>query len=131
MQHGLARDTIQSLRTSAARALLAQARWYLRLQPRRWDAERASAIDPFLARGGGLVYIHWAVNGRGQQDEMSKRIGLSALGGNIRFRHGELKIDFSPGVGHPIARNFSTIRWVDESYWSLSGNRKQIKLLGT
>jgi hypothetical protein len=46
----------------------------------RWDAERASAIDPFLARGGGLVYIHWAVDGRGQQDEMSKRIGLSALG---------------------------------------------------
>ena len=97
----------------------------------RWDAERASAIDPFLARGGGLVYIHWAVDGRGQQDEMSKRIGLSALGGNIRYRHGELKIDFSPGVGHPIARNFSTVRWFDESYWSLSGDPKQIKLLGT
>ena len=46
-----------------------------------WNDERATAIDPFLARGGGLVYIHWAVDGRGQEAEMAKRIGLSALGG--------------------------------------------------
>ena len=72
----------------------------------RWDDDRAAAIDPFLARGGGLVYIHWAVDGRGQQDEMAKRIGLSALGGGIRYRHGELTIDFTPGAEHPIARNF-------------------------
>jgi type 1 glutamine amidotransferase len=97
----------------------------------KWDEERAAAIDPFLARGGGLVYIHWAVDGRGQQDEMAKRIGLSALGGQIRFRHGELNIDFSPGAEHPIARNFSTVRWIDESYWSLTGDPKQIDLLGT
>jgi len=97
----------------------------------RWDDERAAAIDPFLARGGGLVYIHWAVDGRGQQDEMAKRIGLSALGGSIKFRHGELNIDFSPGAGHPIARNFSTVRWVDESYWALSGDASRLNLLGT
>ena len=96
-----------------------------------WDAERAAAIDPFLARGGGLVYIHWAVDGRGQQDEMAKRIGLSALGGGIRFRHGDLKVDFSPAAGHPIARNFDSVGWVDESYWALSGDPKRIKLLAT
>jgi type 1 glutamine amidotransferase len=97
----------------------------------RWDDERAAAIDPFLAHGGGLVYIHWAVDGRGQQDEMAKRIGLSALGGGIRYRHGELTIDFSPGAEHPIARNLSSVRWIDESYWSLSGNPNDINLLGT
>jgi type 1 glutamine amidotransferase len=97
----------------------------------RWDDDRAATIDPFLARGGGLVYIHWAVDGRGRQDDMAKRIGLSALGGSIRYRHGELKIDFSPGSGHPINRNLSSIGWIDESYWSLTGDRKQIKLLGT
>jgi type 1 glutamine amidotransferase len=97
----------------------------------RWDQNRAAAIDPFLARGGGLVYIHWAVDGRGQQDEMARRIGLSALGGGIRYRHGELNIDFTPGTQHPIARNFTSIRWVDESYWSLNGDPKQINLLGT
>jgi type 1 glutamine amidotransferase len=97
----------------------------------RWDDDRAAAIDPFLARGGGLVYIHWAVDGRGQQDEMAKRIGLSALGGGIRYRHGPLTIDFSPGAEHPIARNFGNTKWVDESYWALSGDPSQINLLGT
>jgi type 1 glutamine amidotransferase len=96
-----------------------------------WNDERAAAIDSFLARGGGLVYIHWAVDGRGQQEEMAKRIGLSALGGRIRYRHGELDIDFSPGRDHPITRNFSNVHWVDESYWSLTGDPKQIQLLGT
>lgn len=97
----------------------------------RWDKGRAQAIDPFLAKGGGLVYIHWAVDGRGQQDEMAKRIGLSALGGQIRFRHGLLDIDFSPSGSHPIARNFHRVKWVDESYWSLTGDQDSIRLLGT
>jgi type 1 glutamine amidotransferase len=96
-----------------------------------WDDQRASAIDPFLARGGGIVYIHWAVDGRGQQDEMAKRIGLSAHGGQIRFRHGQLDIDFQPGAAHPIARNFERIRWIDESYWQLTGDPTQIQLIGT
>jgi type 1 glutamine amidotransferase len=97
----------------------------------RWDDERAVAIDSFLSRGGGLVYIHWAVDGRGGQEEMAKRIGLAALGGQIRYRHGELNIDFTPGRSHPIARNFDRIGWVDESYWQLTGNPADIRLLGT
>jgi type 1 glutamine amidotransferase len=62
---------------------------------------------------------------------MAKRIGLSALGGGIRYRHGPLTIDFSPGAEHPIARNFGNTKWVDESYWALSGDPSQINLLGT
>ncbi|MEX0611888.1 MAG: ThuA domain-containing protein [Pirellulales bacterium] len=110
---------------------VAQADVLVFYQRGQWDDDRAAAIDPFLARGGGLVYIHWAVDGRGQQDEMAKRIGMSALGGGIRYRHGELNIDFSPAAEHPIARNFSNIRWLDESYWSLAGDPGQITLLGT
>lgn len=97
----------------------------------KWDDERATAIDAFLARGGGLVYIHWAVDGRGQQEEMAKRIGLASLGGGIRVRHGELDIDFSPGREHPIARNFQRIRWIDESYWQLTGDPNRLNLIGT
>ena len=58
-------------------------------------------------------------------------IGLSALGGKIRFRHGELSVDFRPGNTHPIARNFDSVRWIDESYWALTGDPRQITLLGT
>ena len=97
----------------------------------RWDAARAAAMDPFLARGGGAVYIHWAVDGRGGQEEMAKRIGLAALGGSIGTRHGLIKVDFSHNPDHPIARNLAQVRWIDESYWRLQGDRSEITLLGT
>lgn len=83
----------------------------------RWNDERAAAIDPFLARGGGAVYIHWAVDGRGGEQEMAKRIGLASLGGSIGYRHGPIHVDFSHNPHHPIARNLTEVDWVDESYW--------------
>ena len=97
----------------------------------RWDDDRAAAIDPFLARGGGAVYIHWAVDGQGGQEEFAKRIGLASLGGSIKYRHGEMNIDLHPGADHPIARNFDGIDLVDEAYWKLTGDPSQLDLIGT
>jgi len=97
----------------------------------RWNDERAAAIDPFLARGGGAVYIHWAVDGQGGQEEFAKRIGLASLGGSIRYRHGEMNIDMHPGADHPIARNFDRLDILDEAYWKLTGDPTKIDLIGT
>jgi hypothetical protein len=97
----------------------------------KWDDDRAAAIDPFLARGGGCAYIHWALDGQGGQEEFAKRIGLSGLGGAIKFRHGALDMDFAPGKDHPIARNFDRVKLVDESYWALVGDPGQIDLIAT
>lgn len=97
----------------------------------RWDDHRARVVDAHLERGGGLVYIHWAVDGRGGQEEFAKRIGLASLGGSISYRHGPLEVDFSPAGDHPIARNFTKVRWIDESYWRLTGDPKRLSLLGT
>jgi type 1 glutamine amidotransferase len=97
----------------------------------RWDDERAAAIDPFLARGGGAVYVHWAVDGRGGQEEFAKRIGLASLGGSIRYRHGPMNIDLSPGSDHPIARNLDKVDLVDEAYWKLTGDPSELDLIGT
>lgn len=97
----------------------------------RWDDARAAAIDPFLARGGGAVYVHWAVDGRGGQEEFAKRIGLASLGGSIKYRHGEMDIDLRPGADHPITRNLHHIELEDEAYWELTGDPSQINLLGT
>jgi hypothetical protein len=97
----------------------------------RWDDDRAAAIDPFLARGGGAVYIHWAVDGQGGQEEFAKRIGLASLGGSIRYRHGEMHVDLHPGADHPIARNFEHIDLVDEAYWKLTGDPSKLDLIGT
>jgi len=97
----------------------------------RWNDDRAAAIDPFLARGGGAVYIHWAVDGQGGQEEFAKRIGLASLGGSIRYRHGEMHVDLHPGADHPIARNFDHIDLLDEAYWKLTGDPSQLDLIGS
>jgi putative heme-binding domain-containing protein len=96
-----------------------------------WTPERARDIDQFLARGGGLVYIHYAVDGGQDAHGFAQRIGLAWQGGRSKFRHGPLDIDFSPGKEHPIARNFDKVHFHDESYWNLVGDAKRIQLLGT
>ena len=87
-----------------------------------WDAQRAADIDAFLERGGGLVYIHWAVDGRDNAAGFAKRIGLASVGGKIKFRHGPLDLEFTKEAKHPIARNFDRLKLVDESYWMLTGD---------
>ncbi len=95
-----------------------------------WTAERARDIDAFLAKGGGLVYIHWAVDGGKEGPAFAQRIGLAA-GGPIKFRHGPLDLGFTSGTKHPIARNFGKVHFHDESYWKLTGDLKRIDLLAT
>jgi putative heme-binding domain-containing protein len=96
-----------------------------------WTPERARDVDRFLARGGGLVYIHYAVDGGQDAPGFAKRIGLAWRGGASKFRHGPLDIDFSPASNHPIARNFEHVHFHDESYWNLLGDARKINLLGS
>ncbi|MCI0703460.1 MAG: hypothetical protein L0241_20465 [Planctomycetia bacterium] len=79
-----------------------------------WNAKRAVDIDAFLERGGGLVYIHWAVDGQKDAPGFAKRIGLTS-GAGAKFRHGALELDFKDSK-HPITRNFGKLNLVDESY---------------
>ncbi len=91
---------------------------------------RPAAMDAFLERGGGAVYIHWAVDGRDRAVDFSRRIGLAALGGSIGFRHGPLDLTMHHR-DHPILRNFQTLSLHDESYWKLSGNPADVTVLAT
>ncbi|MDP6557708.1 MAG: ThuA domain-containing protein [Pirellulaceae bacterium] len=95
-----------------------------------WDDERARNMDKFFARGGGAVYIHWAVNGDERVAEFSKRIGLASRGGNIRYRHGPLTLNMH-NTDHPIMRNFDSLQLYDESYWLLTGDPQDVTLLAT
>ncbi|MGA0039188.1 MAG: ThuA domain-containing protein [Pirellulales bacterium] len=90
---------------------------------------RPQAMDAFLARGGGAVYIHWAVDGRDRAGEFSRRIGL-ASDAAISFRHGPLELAFRDGA-HPIIRNFTQLSLHDESYWKLIGNPTGLDVLAT
>jgi type 1 glutamine amidotransferase len=96
-----------------------------------WTAERAQAIDAHLARGGGLVYIHWAIEGGPEAPQFAQRIGLASHAAQTKYRHGPLDVDFGPGQGHPIARNFEQVHFHDESYWRLQGDPGRIRVLAT
>ena len=93
-----------------------------------WDAKRAADIDAFLERGGGLTYIHWAVDGQKDAPGFAKRIGLT-WGAGAKFRHGPLDLDFEESK-HPVTRNFDKLKLVDESYWQLTGELPKERVLG-
>lgn len=92
-----------------------------------WTPERAKDVDALLARGAGLVYLHYAVDGGKDPAGLAKRIGLAWQGGRSKFRHGTLDLVFDGK--HPISRNFGTLRLHDESYWNLVGDPKDVELL--
>jgi len=98
-------------------------------QQGKWTAERAKDVDAYLARGGGLVYLHYAVDGGADAPGFAQRIGLAWRGGESKFRHGPLDLGFEGGSRHPIARHFDKLHLHDESYWNLTGDAKKITLL--
>jgi putative heme-binding domain-containing protein len=95
-----------------------------------WDASKGEELDRYLARGGGLVLIHYAIEGHEAPEALASRIGLAWQGGRSAFRHGPLDIDFS-GSSSPITRGIEKLRLVDESYWRLVGDPAAIDVLGT
>ena len=100
-------------------------------QQGKWTQERAKEIDAFLSRGGGLVYLHFAVDGGQDAPGFAQRIGLAWQGGRSRFRHGMVELGFETGARHPIGRNFDKVSFHDESYWRLVGDPKRIELLAS
>ena len=100
-------------------------------QQGKWTPERAQDIDAYLKRGGGLVYLHYAVDGGADAPGFAQRIGLAWQGGRSKFRHGLLDMGFNTEANHPIVRNFSKVQFHDESYWQLVGDPKQTTLLAS
>ncbi|MBX3441456.1 MAG: ThuA domain-containing protein [Planctomyces sp.] len=96
-----------------------------------WTTEREQALDAYFARGGGAVYIHYAVDGGARPAEFAERIGLAWQGGRSKFRHGPLDLTFNRGGTHPVARNFDRLELVDESYWQLLGSLPADRVLAT
>jgi putative heme-binding domain-containing protein len=108
---------------------LAKADAFVFFQHGSFDAQRAKDTDALLARGAGLTFIHWAVDGGKDSEAFAARIGLAGAGA-VAFRHGPLDLDLS-AAKHPITRNFERIKLVDESYWKMRGDAAKLNLLGT
>ncbi|MEK0450448.1 MAG: hypothetical protein RL088_2716 [Verrucomicrobiota bacterium] len=94
-----------------------------------WNPERKAELDAFLQRGGGAVFIHWAIEGREFAPELADCIGLASNSKALKFRHGALTMNF-PNAEHPITRGFKATDFIDETYWQAIGDPKRIMLLG-
>lgn len=92
-----------------------------------WSDARAKDLDAFLARGGGVTFLHWAVEGGEQVDGLARRLGLAGNAPLIKYRHGRLDLTF-PGQ-HPITRNYTQLQLHDESYWELIGDVSRVQPL--
>ena len=97
--------------------------WSLESDPEK-IAALGTQMDDFLARGGGLVFIHWSVNGGPHAPDLATRLGL-AWGKGSRYRHGAK--DWILDLGHPLAVGFKQWELPDESYWNMTGDLEHAK----
>jgi hypothetical protein len=82
-----------------------------------WFETRASDVDTFLARGGGVTFIHWSLEAGGDAESLARRIGLASNRKLTKYRHGAVDLTF--GLPHPIMRGFEKVTFNDEMYWNL------------
>ena len=93
-----------------------------------WNSARAAQLQSYLSRGGGAVFVHFAVDGHEQVEEMAKLIGLAWRGGFSKYRHGALDLKLEPG---PLTAGLAKPHFVDESYWNLVGNLDGAQLVAS
>ncbi len=91
-----------------------------------WNENAATLLDAYQQRGGGLVYLHWGIEGHKHALPLAERAGLAFS--MSKFRHGEVELQFTQPE-HPITRGFKSLRFVDESYWRLHGDPKRLAIL--
>lgn len=91
-----------------------------------WNAEKAALLDDFQKRGGGVVLLHWAMEGGKEAKAYAERVGLAT--GLSKFRHGDMELDFT-NADHPITRGFTKLKLTDETYWAFHGDEKRVGVL--
>ncbi|MEX2595255.1 MAG: ThuA domain-containing protein [Anditalea sp.] len=95
-----------------------------------FNEENGKQLDVFLQKGGGLVYLHYAVDATDNPKALADRIGLAWKGGSSKFRHGRVELDFKDKK-HPITKGFENAVFHDETYWQLVEGTKKINVLAT
>jgi len=93
-----------------------------------WNPASAALLDTYQKRGGGLVYLHWGIEGGTHPVPLAERVGLAFS--FSKFRHGPLDIVFNDAK-HPITRGFQRLSFIDESYWALKGDPARLSILAS
>ncbi|RYE14075.1 MAG: c-type cytochrome, partial [Sphingobacteriales bacterium] len=99
----------------------------------KFTEENGKQLDAFQQRGGGLVYLHYAVDATENPVALANRIGLAWKGGQSKFRHGKLDLQFTPAAAtNPITRGFKApLVLEDESSWVLTPGSRKFDILST
>ena len=90
-----------------------------------WGEWGTFQLDDFLARGGGVTFIHWSLEAGGGElgdvfaSNLANRLGLASDRAQTQYRHGPVELRFDTTLQHPIARGFDRVTFVDELYWNL------------
>jgi putative heme-binding domain-containing protein len=87
-----------------------------------WNAAKAADLDAFLARGGGLVFLHYSINAAQDRPLLAQRLGHAWGERGNKFRIGATPLRFLP---HEITAGFPTDRAVaftDETYALMLGD---------
>ncbi len=93
-----------------------------------WNQERAHDLEAYLDRGGGAVFIHFAVDGHDNVEDLARIIGLAWRGGTSKFRHGPLHLKMEPSA---VSQNINSLDFIDESYWNLTGNSDEVQIVAS
>jgi putative heme-binding domain-containing protein len=88
-----------------------------------WDTNAGKILDDFQTRGGGLVYLHYGIEGGKDPVGLAERVGLAFNAS--AFRHGPVDLVFADS-DHPITKGFSRLKLVDETYWALKGDPARV-----
>ena len=84
-----------------------------------WEAAKAADLDTFLARGGGVTFLHWSVNCYRDAAPLAARLGRVWAAGS-KPRAGAVRLKYRP---HEITAGFpGSDAGVDETYWNLTGD---------
>ncbi len=98
-----------------------------------WTDSDYAAMDAYLNRGGGMLFIHQAVAIAGGGAELARRLGLasngSAFGG--KYEEGPLDVNMSP-TAHVITQGLAkSVHFDDEAYWLMLGDTASVQVLAT
>ena len=97
----------------------------------QWTAERYAELDRFFERGGGVALFHAAVIADKEPEKLAAHIGLAAQPGPTQYRHTPFVLKFTAPTNHPITTGFADLPLLDEPYWPMIGDPKNVKVLAT
>ncbi len=96
-----------------------------------WSNEHYAQLDAFHQRGGGVVVFHAATIVDKEPEQLALRLGLSAQPGPTKYLHTPVTLKFSATAGQAITRGFKPLALLDEPYWPMFGDPRQIQILAT